>query len=71
MSFLPRSGIPGGHYDKEGKWARTKFCFVACPPDVCTCIEPHLRWINDIDWLKKKIANDPDLSFEVGPPECG
>lgn len=30
----------GGHYDNNGQWVRTKFCFVYCGPERCNCMPP-------------------------------
>lgn len=41
MTMLPnKPGIAGGHYDKDGHWVRTKFCFLPCPPERCDCMPP-------------------------------
>jgi len=29
----------GGHYDENGTWVRTKFCFISCG-DRCDCTPP-------------------------------
>lgn len=40
MSF----GIfPGGYYDEQGEWQRSKFCFVDCG-DRCICRPPGGLW---------------------------
>lgn len=39
MSIYPK--IPDGYYDKDGLWHRTKFCFVYCGKEKCTCQPPN------------------------------
>ena len=29
-----------GYYDEEGRWQRTKHCFIYCGPEKCTCGPP-------------------------------
>lgn len=45
--------IKDGYYDKKGHWVRTKHCFVACPPDQCTCCPPHGRYQINPDEVTK------------------
>ena len=32
--------MSGGHYNEEGKWIRTKFCFLPCY-ERCNCQPPN------------------------------
>lgn len=41
MSLVDRRD---GYYDADGNWQRTRYCFVACPPDKCTCKPPGGIW---------------------------
>lgn len=43
MSLISRND---GYYDSEGNWIKTKFCFVPCPPDKCTCQTPFIKHID-------------------------
>lgn len=55
MSIFPKR--QDGFYDENGVWQRTKFCFVQCPADKCTChppFEPNPKWHHGAEQLDKK-----------------
>lgn len=63
----------GGHYDEQGKWIQTKFCFVYCGPDRCNCQRPDLIKETSMEFQKslyqlRKISDDRWLALSEREP---
>jgi hypothetical protein len=48
-------GFRNGHYDDQGRWQRTKFCFRSCGHR-CDCGPPGNRWYDEKFDKSKKAA---------------
>lgn len=63
------SPMSGGHYDDNGEWQRTKFCFVDCG-DQCDCVPPFGQYYSALH--DKRIKEESDATKppeqDQGPP---